>query len=487
MEKLIFNQLEKILKKLKKISKEVVNYPQYDQNRLIDDLFDIYQFVVAKEKPLNVFVKSLEEYMDNDVNKNFKLALLNDINEKLDKYEKAGIIVYPDSLDWKSIHYFKEEVSKILISNAEYVDFTKEIKDIYDPVQQILFINKYPKHQLEIAQNITKYFIARINAEIVIPFWHYHVKYTWDLKPKPEHNFKNDELDKYVQTWIELQTTHEDWLYFRNIDVFEYLKEHNLPDEKLDEIRQHRFNLFQEVVNNVFQNHYKMPFENLKQNEAITVAERDLTLINQLISGNLNEANQKRVEKVFCIKDCQKAVLQFEDLLRNKYSSENNFNIHHEDSFLYTSALLKYKKYLEQYLASQPSNMRKKQVISKTAKAEKQFFNYTGDLDKLKNTLNALQKANAISSEIKMPQFKKLFSGKEVKEPIPWMAAKGDLMVFIQTIIQTSEFDCPDKQQWNIAAKCFTKPDGTPFTPNELKVKPTLNIETFIKAGRNLN
>lgn len=486
MEKLILNQLDKNLKKLKQISIEVENYPQYDQKQLIDILFDNYQFVVSKEKPLNVFVKALEEYMNSDVNQNFKLTLLNDINEKLDKYEKAGIIIYPDSLDWKSIHNFKEEVSKILISNAGYVDFAKEIKDIYDPVQNILFLQKYPKHQIKIAQNITKYFIAQINAELVIPFFNYQVKYTWDLKRKPEHNFKKVELDEYIQSWIDLQVTYEDWLKFHNISVFEHLEEYNLPDEKLDEIRQHRFNLFNAVVNNVFNNHYKEPFQKIQLAEAHETAKRDLTLINLLISGDINEANQKRVEKVFRIKDWQKAVLQFEDLFRNKYSYENNYDIYHEDSFLYTSALLKYKNYIEQFLNKKEDTTLK--PTSKIKSTKEQAFIYTGELDKLKNTLDALHKANAISNDIKMTQFKKLFSGnEEIKEPVPWLMAKGDLMVFIQTIIQTPKFKCPDKQQWNIAAKCFTKPDGTPFTPNELKVKPTLNIETFIKAGRNLN
>ncbi len=147
MEKLILKQLNKSLKKLKQINEEVENYPKYDRDKLQNVLFDIYQFVVSEEKPLKVFVKALDDYMNSEVNKNFKLALLNEINEKLDKYEEAGFIKYPDSLDWKSIHYFKEEVSKSLISNAEYVDFAKEIKIIYDPVKNILFLKKYPKHQ----------------------------------------------------------------------------------------------------------------------------------------------------------------------------------------------------------------------------------------------------------------------------------------------------------------------------------------------------
>lgn len=351
MEKLILKQLNKALKKLRQINEEVENYPKYDQDKLIDSLFDTYQFEVSKEKPLNVFVMALDDYMNNEkVNKNHKLALLNEINEKLDKYEEAGFIKYPDSLDWKSIHQFREEVESNLMANAGFIDFGKEIKSIHDPVQQILFLKKYPKHQLEIARNIAKYFTEHINAEIVIPFFHYHVKYTWDLKPKPEHNFKKDELENYIQSWMELQTTLEDWRHFHNINIFEHLEEHDLSEEKLDEIRQHRFQLFCQVENNVFKNHYKESFEQLQPAEAHEVAKRDLNLINELISGNLNEANQKRVAKTFRIKDWQKAVLQFEDLLRNKYSSDNNHDIYHEDSHLYPAAVLKYKKYLEKYL-----------------------------------------------------------------------------------------------------------------------------------------
>jgi hypothetical protein len=366
MEKLILNQLKKSLEKLKQISIEVENYPHYDPEKLIDILFAIYQFVVSKEKPVNVFTQTLNDFMESETNKNFKLALLNDIHEILDKYEKEGFINYPASLDWKSIHHFREEVETNLMANAGFINFGKEIKSIHDPVKNILFLKKYPMHQTEIAKNIAGYFIQRINAEIVIPFFHYHVKYTWDLKPKPEHNFQKGELENYIQSWIELQTTPEEWLHFQNIDIFKHLEEHDLSDEKLNEIRQHRFQLFCQVVDNVFKNHYKEPFEQLQSAEAHEVAKRDLTLINQLISGNLNEANQMRVAKNFRIKDWQKAVLQIEDLLRNKYASENNYDIYHEDSHLYVTAVLKYKKYLEKHLKNQTS---KRKSISKNSTA----------------------------------------------------------------------------------------------------------------------
>lgn len=487
MEKFILKQLDKALKNLKQINEETKNFSKYDQDKLIEILLETHQSVISKEKPLNLFVKTLTDYMNSDINKNFKLDLLNDIDERLEKLKKKGLITFPDSMDWKTLLYFQEEVSNSLISNAEYVDFEKEIKDIYNPVKNIFFIKKYPKHHQEIAKNITNYFTQRINAEIVIPFLHYQVKYTWIKEKKPEDNFKPEELEEYFQSWVDLSVTHEDWLHFRKIHPLEHLDEYELSDEKLEEIKQHQFQLFYKIVNNVFQNQYKTPFENLPEKEAREVAKRDLELIHLLLAGNLNEANQKRVAKNFRIKNWQKAVLQFEDLLRNKYSSENNYDIHHEDSFLYPCALLEYKKYLELYIENQSNEAPKNQPSSKPIKKRKLWFNYTGTPDKLKNTLNALQKANAISNDIKMPQFKKLFSGKEVKEPVPWLAGKGDLMVFIQTIIETPDFDCPDKQQWNIAAKCFTKPDGSPFTPKGLKVKPTVNEKAFIKAGRNLN
>ncbi|WP_319589261.1 hypothetical protein [uncultured Draconibacterium sp.] len=487
MEKLIINQLAKTLKRLRQIINEVENYQQYTADELWDILFAIHQFVTTKDSSLNVFISALDDFMKGDANNHFKLALISDMRKKLEKYEKKEVVKFPDSLDFKSLLKFKEDVKLNLISNWQLVNKKNEIAVIYEPLEHIRFIKDYPGNRAEIATNLTKYYTDFINAEIVIPFYQYDVKFTWDLKRKPEHRFKPAELNEYIESWINLETTVEHWLKFKNIDVFSHLSEFDLSEEQKAKIRQLQFQLFNEISNNIFQNRHKIPFEELNSKDALLVASRDMALIELLINGNINEANQKRVEKLFRIKDWKKAVVQFEDLLRNKYSTEDNFNIYHEDSYLYPSVVLRYKDYLEKYLKKQTSGQ---QVTPRKAQSSKNnkvlAFNYTGEFEKLGCMLSALHRLNAISTDIKLPQFKKLFNGEKVENPIPWHAGNGDLMVFIQTAIKAPEMKSVYNQHWNITVKCFTKADGSSFSAKEMKAKPTKNAHLFEKAANNL-
>lgn len=486
MEKLIINQLTKTLKRLKQIINEVDCYAQKNTDELWDILFKIHQFAKTKDSSANVYLSAFVNYMDSDSDKHFKLALISDIRKKLEKYEKKGVVKFPDSLDFKSLLKFKEDVRLNLISNWDLVNKKNEIAVIYDPLEHIRFIKNYPENRNEIATNLTKYYTDYINAEILIPFCQYDVKYTWDLKRKPEHKFKRKELNKYIESWINLETSVEDWLKFKNIDVFSHFNEFDLSEEQKAEIRQLQFQLFNEITNNIFHSKLKIPFEELNTKDASLVAVRDLNLIEQLINGNINEANQKRVEKLFSIKDWEKAVVQFEDLLRNKYSTENNFDIYHNDSYLYPSVVLRYKQYLEKYIKKQTTEQPAAPATIKSIKNRVLAFNYTDESDKLGWALNALHKLNAISADIKLPQFKKLFNGKKVENPIPWLAYNGDLMVFIQTAIAVPDMNFKYGQHWNITVQCFTKADGSSFSPQEMKAKPTENAHLFEKAAKNL-
>ncbi|WP_372648698.1 hypothetical protein, partial [Draconibacterium sp.] len=241
MEKLIINQLVKTLKRLKQIINGVDSYAQKNTDELWDILFDIHQFVKTKDSAINVFLSALEDYMSSNTDKHFKLALINDIRTKLEKYEKKEVVKFPDSLDFKSLLKFKEDVKLNLLSNWQLVNKKNEIKVIYDPLEHIRFIKDYPGNRTEIATNLTKYYTDLINAEIVIPFCHYDVKFTWDLKRKPEHRFKRSELNEYIETWINLEATVNDWLKFKNIDVFSHLYEYDLSEEQKEEILELQF------------------------------------------------------------------------------------------------------------------------------------------------------------------------------------------------------------------------------------------------------
>jgi hypothetical protein len=77
-----------------------------------------------------------------------------------------------------------------------------------------------------------------------------------------------------------------------------------------------------------------------------------------------------------------------------------------------------------------------------------------------------------------------LFNGEEVSNPLKWLAGQGGLMVFIKEATSNGKLIFPYQQQWNIAVKCFVKPDGSKFNATSLKVSmPTYKEAKFIKAA----
>jgi spore coat protein CotF len=113
-------------------------------------------------------------------------------------------------------------------------------------------------------------------------------------------------------------------------------------------------------------------------------------------------------------------------------------------------------------------------------------FNYKGDLECISDTLQALHNLGAISKEVKLPRFKKLFNGEPVSEPINWLADQGDLKTFIKTIQKCPQLECPYQQQWNIAVQCFTLHNNKLNAVNLKSCKETKKEIHFKRAAKNL-
>ena len=112
-------------------------------------------------------------------------------------------------------------------------------------------------------------------------------------------------------------------------------------------------------------------------------------------------------------------------------------------------------------------------------------FTYRGCY--LPYVLKALKKSGAISEEVIQEQFNDLFRGKDVINPIKWHKEQGDLKDFIQTAISTGKLTYPPQQHWNIAIKCFVKPDGSAFKVSSLKSsESTESSDKYIKAANEL-
>ena len=112
-------------------------------------------------------------------------------------------------------------------------------------------------------------------------------------------------------------------------------------------------------------------------------------------------------------------------------------------------------------------------------------FNYNEIKDdKLALVLFALIKLKAIDKNTTLPQLRALVNGKEVTDPLRWLAGQGDLMAFIKEATSNGKLIFPHQQQWNIAIKCFIKADGSNFNSNVLKAsRPTNMAYKFIKAA----
>jgi hypothetical protein len=117
---------------------------------------------------------------------------------------------------------------------------------------------------------------------------------------------------------------------------------------------------------------------------------------------------------------------------------------------------------------------------------KQQAFHYKGDPENLSNTLNALHKLNAISKEIKLPQFKKMFNGERIDKPISWEADQGDLMIFIKYITKSPNLKFPYQQQWNIAVQCFRINNIKLSSVNLKTCKSTTSEHKFRQAAKNL-
>jgi len=99
------------------------------------------------------------------------------------------------------------------------------------------------------------------------------------------------------------------------------------------------------------------------------------------------------------------------------------------------------------------------------------YIHYDTDPDNLNNTCDSLRLNGFIDKSTTVPQFKRLFSGKEVQNPVIWTGTPSDLYYFIAQIHNKHKLVKYMKQkQWKVACQCFIKPDGSQFEYKAIRV-----------------
>jgi len=111
------------------------------------------------------------------------------------------------------------------------------------------------------------------------------------------------------------------------------------------------------------------------------------------------------------------------------------------------------------------------------------------DSDKLTNLHDSLKKYQLIAIDTSIINFKRVFSGKEILQPVVWTGNSSELYYFIHLIYEVFKLvEDMKQQQWKVACKCFVPEIGPAFDPSEIRhfKKPQLTAKNVELAVNHL-
>ena len=109
------------------------------------------------------------------------------------------------------------------------------------------------------------------------------------------------------------------------------------------------------------------------------------------------------------------------------------------------------------------------------------YVNFDTNVEGLKDLLSSLKVLNCVADNVGIVEFKKLFSGDAVDNPIIWMGSKGDLKTLILELINQNKVVEPS-YKWKTMSKIFIQSDGSPFDNSIKNIPPTVKEPKIIAA-----
>jgi len=95
----------------------------------------------------------------------------------------------------------------------------------------------------------------------------------------------------------------------------------------------------------------------------------------------------------------------------------------------------------------------------------------------LSDLLDAFKFLLLVDKKSSVRDFKKVFSGKEITNPISWMGTPSEFYWFIYLLYTKYKFvEDLKQQQWKVACHCFIKADGTRFEVSKLRKLKSPNL-----------
>lgn len=425
--------------------------PEYFNNFVKEQLFHLY------EKRLSEKITSMNEeealrYLEISCNQFISHDPDSRIHDIADKF--WSIYLFPSKpTSMMENSYFKYLTQAI---DAYKLNFEK-----FKNITELAFTEYKSKSSLYSKPGEERTLNQMIDAQIMHDILH---------RKKSEPTYFD--YTEYYNQWLTCTVTLSQWQDHVGYDMMIQLREFPISEEEWEQILNHQFTLYNQSVEIRFTSQFKRKFEQLNsENDKLLIAQRDLSLINDIIIRNIDNNKEQLLRSLFFAKDWKKTADQFEYLLRDSFASDNNHNIHHADCFAHAESLIKYRKYLSEYINEYESKLnstnkgRSKEVkSSKVIPLAYTYKNMPTNGSAVAGLFNSLKNSGFLTDKTDIKDFKNIFSNNKPERPIFWYGTLEELAYFVRLL--HNDFSLivrMPKDIWKVTAQLFLDEFEKPY------------------------
>ena len=441
------------------------------------------------ETHLNNFQKELVGVIDK-IEYNKKRELIDNILNLINPLVENGFIVLPpidEFNDFKRLEYWVDVDYDLEYSLKSVIYFRGN--SIF---KHVLFLIKTDSEDENIylyCVCLLNYFKRLITLHYLIPIFHQdnYLKSVKIENQNPTIELLKTQEAEYIEKWLNSSTSLNDWLNYPLINILKLFYMTDADDITLLNVKLHQYKLYKQFVEIYFTNNYKNLIAIPDKNIQIPTAIAYLKLINNLISGNVQNDDVEKILTIFKVNNWRSLRSQIEYVKIHTIYNDNNFNIHSSDSFIIAESILLFQEYLSNFIiATQGQTSIKVNILNATEKntniatiintqisTSLRYVNYDTDYNNINMLFKYCISKKLIHIDSKITDFRKIFSGEEVINPIIWIEKITQLHYFIKLLVKNKKIEDCKQMHWFIASNCFVNSDKIKFNPEEIKNKKT--------------
>lgn len=308
----------------------------------------------------------------------------------------------------------------------------------------------------------------------------------------PLKQYSKEELEVLYCNWINGITTLEDWQSFPDSKVVDSFSSMANDEDEYHDVIGHQMKLYSVYVKRLSDQYISDFNSNTNQANKIDRAQRDLSLIKDLINGDINEVKADLLESNFNIEKpdnwetMHRLINYFID-----YEADDPFDsrtdIHNSMCLAQVEAIFAYRDFLTDFLAKDPKPERRVSITKpKELPASYTYKKYNSNLTALTNTLNFLKKHKLLHENTDIVDFRKIFNNSAPSTPIIWTGNISALVFFIKLIhLRFKYINDLDKIIWKVTDNLFVDENNNPFGYKNYRGQkpPKITIALLEKAA----